>query len=51
MSIIYFVEQNIHGAWVIYGINGVKQYYGYSKREAENKYKAEAKRVIFTNEE
>jgi len=51
MSIIYFVEQNIYGAWVIYGINGVKQYYGYSRREAESKYKAEAKKVFFVNEE
>ena len=50
MGIIYFVERNVHGAWVIYGGNGVKQYYGYTRREAENKYKAEAKRVIFVEE-
>lgn len=26
-SCIYFVEKNIHGAWVVYGLLGVKQYY------------------------
>lgn len=36
--IIYFSRQNIHGAWVVYGINGVKQYYGYTKKQAEEKY-------------
>ena len=47
MKIIYFSEKNIHGAWVVYGIDGVKQYYGYTKKEAEERYRKEAK--IITN--
>jgi len=38
---IYFSEKNIHGAWVVYGALRVKQYYGYTKREAEKLYKNE----------
>lgn len=37
--IIYFVERNIHGAWVVWGGDGIKQYYGYTKRQAIEKYK------------
>jgi len=43
---IYFVEKNVHGAWVVYGNNGIKQYYGYSKTEAIQLYKADAEREI-----
>lgn len=35
---IFFIERNIHGAWVIYGASGIKQYYGYTKSEARSKY-------------
>lgn len=35
---IYFSRKNIHGAWVVYGVDGVKQYYGYTKKQAEEKY-------------
>lgn len=46
MSVIYFVEKNIHGAWVVYGIDGVKQYYGYSKAEAARLYKESCNVVV-----
>ena len=46
MKVIYSSERNIRGAWVVYGINGVKQYYGYTKKEAEKRYREEAKKVI-----
>lgn len=46
---IYFIERNIHGAWVIYGIDGVKQYYYYTKKQAANLYKKECERY-FVNE-
>lgn len=36
---IFFVERNIYGAWVVYGTEGVKQYYGYTKAEAEALYR------------
>lgn len=32
------MEMNVHGAWVVYGALGVKQYYGYTKEEARRKY-------------
>ncbi len=38
-DVIYFMERNIHGAWVIYGDFGVKQYYGYTKAQARKLYK------------
>lgn len=47
---IFFVERNIHGAWVIYGELGVKQYYYYTKREAMNLYKDEYRKTVFVNE-
>ena len=46
MKVIYFSERNIRGAWVVYGVNGVKQYYGYTKKEAERRYREEAEKVI-----
>ena len=47
--IVYFAEKNIYGAWAVYGVNGVKQYYGYTKSEAIDKYKEQAKKEIFVN--
>lgn len=35
---IYFMEKNKYGAWVVYGVDGVKQYYYYTKAEAKKKY-------------
>ena len=46
---IYLTERNIHGAWVIYGDLGVRQYYGYTKREAEQKYREECEQKFFVN--
>lgn len=31
-KIIDFVERNIHGAWVVWGDLGIRQYYGYTKK-------------------
>lgn len=47
-SIINLVEKNIHGAWVVYGSIGLKQYYGYSKAEAVRRYKEEYKKTVIT---
>lgn len=38
-GIIFFVERNIRGAWVVYGLCGIKQYYGYTRKEAIERYK------------
>lgn len=45
---VHLVEKNVHGAWVVYGAIGVKQYYGYSKAEAVRRYKEECKNTIIT---
>ena len=46
---IYFTERNVHGAWVVYGVLGVRQYYGYTKREAEKRYRNECNKTIVVN--
>lgn len=46
---IYLIEHNIRGAVVIYGALGVRQYYGYSKKEARRMYNDECKKRLFTN--
>lgn len=40
-STIDFVEKNVHGAWVIYGELGIRQYYYYTKAEAIRQYRDE----------
>lgn len=45
-SDIHLVEKNIHGAWVIYGVVGVRQYYFYTKKQAIALYRAECRRTI-----
>ena len=40
---IWFVEQNIHGAWMIYGDIGIRQYYYYTKAQATRMYRDECK--------
>lgn len=49
-KIVFMVEKNIHGAWVIYGVLGVRQYYGYTKSEAIKKYREECSGKVFFNE-
>lgn len=44
---IFIVEKNVRGAWVIYGASGVRQYYGYTKQEAIEKYREECNRTLF----
>lgn len=48
-AIIFFVEKNIHGAWTIYGVLGVKQYYYYSRKEAMQRYMEEARSKVLFN--
>lgn len=43
---IYFVERNVHGAWVIYGALGVRQYYYYTKKRAMELYRNECQDII-----
>lgn len=46
MKCIDFVEKNIHGAWVVWGIIGIRQYYYYTKKEAMELYKKECNNTI-----
>jgi hypothetical protein len=32
------MERNVHGAWVVWGVGGIKQYYGYTKKQARDGY-------------
>lgn len=44
---IHFMEKNIHGAWVVYGLMGVKQYYYYTKAQARQMYVDEYNKTYF----
>ena len=48
-SKVYLMEKNVRGAWVVYGELGVRQYYGYTKREARRRYREECRAKIFVN--
>lgn len=48
MKYILFVDQNLRGAWVIYGDLGIRQYYYMTKREAMRLYNEECARKVFT---
>lgn len=48
---ISMTEKNIHGAWVVYGLLGIRQYYGYTKAQAKRLYKEEAKKKFFFNKQ
>ena len=50
MGIIAVVERNIRGAWVIYGRLGVRQYYYYTKKQAEKMYRDEYKQTYITEQ-
>lgn len=50
-SQIDFVEKNIHGAWVVWGEIGIRQYYYYTKKDAIRLYLQECKEhPIFVNQ-
>jgi len=49
-GIIHFVEKNIRGAWVVFGVDGIKQYYGYTKAESIRRYKEDCKIVFEVRE-
>ncbi len=46
MTKIDMMYQTVHGAWVVYGVIGYRQYMGYSKAEARRKYIAECDEKI-----
>ena len=48
-SPVHFMEKNIRGAWVIYGMLGVRQYYYYTKAEARKRYIEEYNKTYFVN--
>lgn len=50
MKIIYHVKKNGRGAWVIYGVLGVKQYYYFNREQAIVSYREEAEKNVFVRE-
>lgn len=46
---IFCIERNIHGAWVIYGAIGIRQYYYYTKKQARALYRQECQNKIVYN--
>ena len=49
-GVIHCIERNIHGAWVIYGALGVRQYYYYTKKQAVDLYRQECRNKIRSEE-
>ena len=43
---IFFIEKNQRGAYVVYGSEGVKQYYGYTKEQARAEYQSSGKTFV-----
>ena len=43
---IFFVRRNICGAWVVYGSEGVKHFYGYSKSQAKKMYQESGRTFV-----
>jgi len=43
---IYFMGRNHQGAWVIYGVLGVRQYYYYTEKRAWELYMNEVKKRL-----
>lgn len=50
MKGIFYIDTNIHGAIVICGDIGTRQYYGYTKSEAKKMYLNERIGKIFYNQ-
>ena len=50
MATIDLVETNMRGAVVVWGVIGIRQYYGYTKTEARRMYLEECKRKVFFNQ-
>lgn len=45
-AIVFFVEKNIHGGYVVYGSEGIKQYYGVTKAQAKKLYQQSGKTFV-----
>ena len=43
---VFFIDRNIHGAYVVYGSEGVKQYYGCTKQQAKSMYQQSGKTFV-----
>lgn len=46
MKYITMIEKTFQGAYRIYGVNGVKQYFFYSKKDAIKLYNTECKKLL-----
>ena len=43
---VFFIDRNVHGAYSIYGSEGVKHYYGYTKQQAKEMYRESGKTFV-----
>ena len=43
---IFFISKNLRGAYVVYGSEGVKQYYGCTKQQAKEMYQQSGKTFV-----
>ena len=43
---IFFIGKNLRGAYVVYGSEGVKQYYGLTKEQAKKQYQSSGKTFV-----
>lgn len=43
---IFFISQNLRGAYVVYGSEGVKQYYGCTKEQAKKQYQSSGRTFL-----
>ena len=50
MKYISMMYKTFQGAWVIWGVAGIKQYLFYSKKDAIRLYNQEAKKILNTKE-
>lgn len=47
---IYFMERNLRGAWVVFGVLGIRQYYYYTQKETRELYMNEVKKTLAFNQ-
>ena len=43
---IFFIDKSLRGAYVVYGSEGVKQYYGCTKEQARKQYQLSGKTFV-----
>ena len=50
MKYITMIYKSFQGAWVIWGVIGMRQYYYYTKAQAKRMYRDECNKTYFVNQ-